>query len=293
MILTPDGLVLYDKEAGMTIRMDHQEARLFFKDYQPGKDFSCPEVVHAEITTRCNLECDYCYIPKETHEMDSKEWKRIFRKLGDFGIFQLTFGGGEPFLRDDVCELARYADDCGINVTVTTNGLNIDSFSVDDLSIFRQINISFHKGALAQGFDFDKAISRLRNAEIPRGINFVLSQEYLPYLQQVKEIAKRQDAVLLLLSYKPIRGDTDNCIALDVIRDYAHKFVKENLTVGIDSLVCGDCYQNERMCVISASGEVFPCSFIRTSIGNIKITTIKDIWKKRGKKMECPYLPTR
>jgi len=131
------------------------------------KDFACPEIVHAEVTARCNLNCAYCYVPKEQEELGLEAWKTIFKQLGDFGVFQLTFGGGEPFLRPDVCQLAKIADDYGLNVTVTTNGALLDSWPLEELAIFRQINISYHSQSILQGFQIEKALARLSTANIP------------------------------------------------------------------------------------------------------------------------------
>jgi MoaA/NifB/PqqE/SkfB family radical SAM enzyme len=290
MIRNPLGSSVYDKETGMTIRLNHRESRLFFEDYVPQDDFGCPEVVHAEITSRCNLDCSYCYVPKVDRELGFKEWKKVIKDLSDFGAFQLTLGGGEPFLRDDVIQLANFADDCGLNVTVTTNGMFLEDFSPEELSIFRQINISYHRSAVSQGFEIAETLDRIVEADVPAGINLVLSKDYLPQLPNVTTLAKDYGALLLLLSYKPVRGDYENIVDLEKIREHAHALAKDGLTIGIDSLTCGDCEMNEKLCTISSSGEAYPCSFVRNSMGNLVSHDIQTIWKNRGEKTECPYL---
>ena len=49
------------------------------------------------------------------------------------------------------------------------------------------------------------------------------------------------------------------------------------------------CLQKRRFCDISSDGTVYPCSFIREPMGNILKENFKDIWKKRGDQIECPY----
>ena len=289
VIRNPEGSSLYDKNTGITIRLDHDESKMFLKDYEQAKDFECPEVVHAEVTARCNLDCSYCYVPKQDRELGFEEWKKVIKDLSDFGVFQLTLGGGEPLLRKDIIQLATYADDCGLNVTVTTNGMLLDDFSKEELGIFRQINISYHRSALDRGFEMKKALDCLVEADIPAGINLVLSKDYLPHLSAVSELAREYNALLLLLSYKPVSGDYENLIDLEDIREYAHSLAEEGMTVGIDSLTCGDCEMNEKLCTISSSGEAYPCSFVRNSMGNLVSRDIQTIWKNRGEKAECPY----
>lgn len=289
VICNPEGSSLYDKNTGITIRLDHDESKMFLKDYEPIDDFECMEVIHAEVTSRCNLDCSYCYVPKQDRELGFEEWKKVIKDISDFGVFQLTLGGGEPFLRKDIIQLATYADDCGLNVTVTTNGMLLDDFSKEELGIFRQINVSYHRSALTRGFKLEKALGCLEEANIQAGVNLVLSKDYLPHLSVVSELAREYNALLLLLSYKPVSGDYENLIGLEKIREYANSFAEEGMTVGIDSLTCGDCEMNEKLCTISSSGEVYPCSFVRKSMGNLMSRDIEAIWKNRAEKAGCPY----
>ena len=48
-------------------------------------------------------------------------------------VFQVNFGGGEPFLRDDFLEILRYAHHHGITTCVSTNGTLLDDALVDAL----------------------------------------------------------------------------------------------------------------------------------------------------------------
>jgi len=37
-------------------------------------------------------------------------------------------------------------------------------------------------------------------------------------------------------------------------------------------------------------GNVFPCSFVRKSMGNLLENNLHDIWASRGEQEECPYI---
>ena len=37
-------------------------------------------------------------------------------------------------------------------------------------------------------------------------------------------------------------------------------------------------------------GNVFPCSFIRESMGNLLENDLKKIWHNRGEQTKCPYI---
>ena len=55
-------------------------------------------------------------------ELTTDELKLILEDLASHGVFQVTFGGGEPTLRDDLKELALHTRRLGFNLCMTTNG---------------------------------------------------------------------------------------------------------------------------------------------------------------------------
>jgi len=70
-----------------------------------------PSYIVLFVTARCNLLCDHCFYTDEiqaadaAREMTLDEYERMSRKLGRLYFMNLT--GGEPFLRDDLPEIAR------------------------------------------------------------------------------------------------------------------------------------------------------------------------------------------
>ena len=61
----------------------------------------------------CNQKCVHCYaagqIRAEEDELTTDDWKKIIDKCRKAGIPQITFTGGEPTMREDLCELISYA----------------------------------------------------------------------------------------------------------------------------------------------------------------------------------------
>ena len=83
-----------------------------------------------EVTRRCNSRCSFCPIGNEKKEIKEGEvgteaMKRVLSQFSDINIIAVSFLGGEPFLRRDVCELAEYGRDQGLIIQVSTNGLNL------------------------------------------------------------------------------------------------------------------------------------------------------------------------
>ena len=85
---------------------------------------SAPVVVWC-TTKRCNLDCMHCYSCGNTAsegELLTDEAKKMLDELKDCGSPFMILSGGEPFLREDVFELGRYAMEIGLMVIVSSNG---------------------------------------------------------------------------------------------------------------------------------------------------------------------------
>ncbi|TRO51186.1 radical SAM protein [Candidatus Bathyarchaeota archaeon] len=93
--------------------------------------FKRPIQVHApflvvwNFTYKCNLKCKHCYSnsgfdPKM--ELSTEEAMKIVDQLADFGVTSLAFSGGEPLMRKDFFDVARYAVESGLYVSLATNG---------------------------------------------------------------------------------------------------------------------------------------------------------------------------
>jgi radical SAM protein with 4Fe4S-binding SPASM domain len=54
--------------------------------------------------------------------MGTEEGKAFIRNLAEFGVPVLLFSGGEPFLREDIFELAAFAKGHGVRPALSTNG---------------------------------------------------------------------------------------------------------------------------------------------------------------------------
>lgn len=83
-------------------------------------------VVVWNSTRTCNLRCVHCYMDSDSKkyqgELSTEEAKRFIDDLADFKVPVLLFSGGEPLIRPDFFELARYTAAKGIRPTLSTNG---------------------------------------------------------------------------------------------------------------------------------------------------------------------------
>jgi radical SAM protein with 4Fe4S-binding SPASM domain len=100
--------------------------------------FARPYVVSWNLTYRCNLACEHCYLDAggtplvgtenfaDRSELGTDECFRVIDEIADFAPECLTIlTGGEPLLRRDILEIVRRASERGLWVVVGTNGVRI------------------------------------------------------------------------------------------------------------------------------------------------------------------------
>ena len=76
-----------------------------------------PATAVLELTYQCNHQCIFCSCPWEAadssfnqrEELTTEQWKSAISLLCKMGVTNLAFTGGEPLLRNDLCDLIRYA----------------------------------------------------------------------------------------------------------------------------------------------------------------------------------------
>lgn len=84
-----------------------------------------PLVLKVRITTKCNLECDFCYLKtglnqNESGHMSIAEWENVLSKLPKRTIIDIT--GAEPFASPILKDFIVLINSLGLKFSITTNG---------------------------------------------------------------------------------------------------------------------------------------------------------------------------
>ena len=100
--------------------------------------FSRPYVISWNLTYRCNLACEHCYLDAggtpqvktenfaDRSELGTEDCFRVIDEIAAFAPECLTIlTGGEPLLRRDILEIVRRAAERELWVVVGTNGVRI------------------------------------------------------------------------------------------------------------------------------------------------------------------------
>jgi MoaA/NifB/PqqE/SkfB family radical SAM enzyme len=82
-----------------------------------------PTFVSFNSLNACNQACPMCEVWRRDGEMLAvTEMEPIFADLKEFGFLVAEISGGEPFLREDICDIFSMLDRLGFLYTVATNG---------------------------------------------------------------------------------------------------------------------------------------------------------------------------
>ena len=109
----------------------------FAKDKKP--------VVVWNMTQRCNLKCVHCYaqaVDPSAHkdQISNAKAKEIIDDLAQFGAPVILFSGGEPLVREDLVDLAKYAISKGMRAVISTNGTLITKSKAKEL---KEVGLSY------------------------------------------------------------------------------------------------------------------------------------------------------
>jgi mycofactocin radical SAM maturase len=275
---------------------------------------SAPITVTWEVTNRCNLRCLHCLSGSgpdaDTRaELALREARRVVDQLAQARVFQIHFGGGEPFVYPGFMELLRHAQARGFCcLCISTNGALLDEPRIAALEalggIYLQLSLD---GAGEESCDAIRgagayrravgALERLRGTAIVRTVNFVYTRRNAAELDAMYNLAGRYGATLRVTRLKPSGRGAEVYGALrpthaqqaglhewlgrhpDVLT--GDTFFHLNAFGGEPLPGFRFCGAARLTCLITPNGDVFPCAFTQSPefrAGNLRRRTFAEIW---------------
>ncbi len=148
-----------------------------------------PKWIAWEATGRCNLSCVHCRASAgkgSVTDFTTAQAQALLKDIASFCKPVLVLSGGEPLLRPDIFELARFGADLGLRMAMATNG----TFITDEIcgriqeSGISIVSLSLD-GATAQVHDDFRRqagafAGTMKAAEIfrRRGIEFIINSSF-------------------------------------------------------------------------------------------------------------------
>jgi radical SAM protein with 4Fe4S-binding SPASM domain len=242
-----------------------------------------------EVTSRCNLRCQMCYITEPSnaqevraHELSTQQWLSLARQATDAGMLFVCLTGGEPLLRSDFFNIYEPLTTWGLNITLFTNAtlitptiahllaqappnrLEVSLYGATEEVYERVTGVSGSYTRCLRGID-----ALLETGKVPLLIKTTLSRLNVHELSAMRDLTHRlgvpfQAAWLLT----PRRDRTPGCA--ETIRLSAEDVVlleqNENVAVSLEELSTADgdhgtfyCNAGRSNFMISADGEMNAC----------------------------------
>ncbi|MCZ6647159.1 MAG: mycofactocin radical SAM maturase [SAR324 cluster bacterium] len=280
-----------------------------------GAGLSAPITVTWEVTNRCNLRCVHCLSGSApdadtSAELGLEEAKAVVDQLAAARVFQIHFGGGEPFVYPGFMELLRHALARGFCcLCISTNGALLNERRIAELEaiggIYLQISLD---GATEASCDAIRgagayrravaALERLRGSSIVRTVNFVLTRQNAHELDDMHALAGRCGAILRVTRLKPSGRGAEMYTSMRPTQGQLatlHRWL-----TGHPDVLTGDtffhlnpfggtalpgfqfCGAARMTCLITPNGDVFPCAFTQQEhflAGNLRQENFQHIWE--------------
>ncbi|MGI5912056.1 MAG: radical SAM protein [Syntrophomonadaceae bacterium] len=182
------------------------------------------------VTNRCNLRCQHCYInamdQQYKDELTTEEAREFIKDLAAMRVPVLLFSGGEPLLRKDIMELGHLAAELGLRPVISSNGTLIDDNMAKKIKSagFQYVGISIDGAPVTHDNfrnipgAFESAIKGIRACKshgIKTGIRFTVNKLNLADLPEVFAIIEKESIPRFCMYHLVYAGRGEQMAKLD------------------------------------------------------------------------------
>ncbi len=267
-----------------------------------------PLFATVNLTTRCNLNCAYCYMqPRSGVDMTRGDFERVIDELADLGVFLITLSGGEPFLHPNFPDLFRYAHKRFAHVMTLTNGTTLRQAHVKAIQ-----QVLRDKGAVTVQVSLDSTethVNKLTRTSSQRTLRTISQLTALGCHVIVAMVVTRHNVASLVRSIETLSAHTRWFHLMSVqdirsregveqefkvegaTRDSLWSAIREladarglaiNLPVNDCELGCATgapCMAGFSTLVVDPDLNVRPCDrMIDVVLGNLRSATVSEVW---------------
>lgn len=261
-----------------------------------------------ELTHRCNERCVHCYViqPRgKPPELTTGQWKDILGQLAASGTIEVTFSGGEAFLRSDLFEILEEARRLNFSIKLSTNATLVGSEEAARLSELKpwEIGVSLyaadpavHEAITRLPGSFHRTVAGI-SAMVGQGmrvrIRSVLMQENLGQEEALEALALRLGASF---SQDPLLTPRSDGSLDNLLHRLTPQQLRRSLEADAQRLLGEDdparwdevrqdklqsfmCKAGINFVSIGPEGQVLPCVQFQQIAGNVSERPFAEIWK--------------
>jgi MoaA/NifB/PqqE/SkfB family radical SAM enzyme len=261
-------------------------------------------IIQFQYNYTCNFTCEHCSIKKFQGKENKRSFtiadvKKLFQQADELGLARVTITGGEPLVFKDFDELVAAIDPQKFYINCDTNGWLLDnarakhlkSIGVDRVQLsIDSLNAKEHDKFRQTKGSFDRAIKSI-DAAVDAGlaifVQTVVTKQRLhsdEFLEFVKYFNSRGIGVFVTYA-KPVgawEGNFDSMVDKNDMEYMKELEKKHNVFTHLTPAYGLDmgCIAVKGMFSVTQYGDVLPCPYIHTSIGNVFEEPLKDILKR-------------
>jgi len=263
-----------------------------------------------EVSLACNLRCSHCLSSSgepARDEMTTAEALDLVEQLHQARVFQINFGGGEPFMRPDFEQILDACHIRGIMTCISTNGTLLNAERVERLARSRQVAIQVSMdGSCRETCDAIRgegvfeaataAVKLLAATRIPTSINTVLTAQNASEIPAMHAMAHALGVSLRVSRFRPSGRGADNWESLrpspaqllafsdwlaesgDVRTGDSFFSLTSQERQGLGLNLCGAA---KLTCCVGPTGNMYPCAFLQTDrfkAGSLRENSFQEIW---------------
>jgi len=273
-----------------------------------------------EVTRSCNLACSHCRASSKygpyPNELSTDECLRILDDIASFSRPIIILTGGEPLLRKDIFEIAKYGKTKGLTMVMAPNGTLLNDENINKIiaSDIKRISISLdgpdeasHDNLRQVPGAFKRAlegIERSKGAGLEFQINTTVTTRNIKLLPRIINLAKalgaRAHHIFLLVptgrAKEMINEELSTSEYEETLKLLAQEKTMSSLEIKItcaphfnrilleahpesaSSLRGRGCMGGVSFCFISHLGELQPCGYLEIKCGNVREQGFKKAW---------------
>lgn len=259
-------------------------------------------ILQFQYDYRCNFRCEHCCtakMQKKQRWFTIKDVRELSRQADELGLAHFTITGGEPLLFQDLDELVTAIDPKKFFIAMDSNGwyldadkakhlqsigigkvhLSLDSISPIDHDSFRRKEGSHARVLTAIDASLNAGLSVLINTVVTK--QRVYSNEFIDFLEFTKKLGV---GVVMMLAktagswegnFDVTLNENDLAHLRDIEKTY-NAFTHLVPAYGLDL----GCIAVKRMVSVTKYGDIMPCPWIHTSLGNFFDEPLKIILER-------------
>lgn len=273
-------------------------------------------IISWNTTNRCNMRCEHCYRDagdQYKEELTAQEGKDLLNEIAKAGFKIVIFSGGEPLMLPYIFELVEHAVKVGMRPVFGTNGtmitpetaerlkesgamgmgISLDSICPEKHNRFRGYENAWEKAVQGMQncrsaglpFQIHTTVMNWNRDEILRITDFAIeigaAAHHIFFLVPVGRAKNIEEESLRAEQYEQLLTDImrkQQTVKIELKPTCAPQFMRIAKEMGMNLRYARGCLAGTHYCIITPKGDVQPCAYLDTPVGNVRETPFSEIW---------------